>query len=462
MSSEPEPANASLTVVKSLPTIPAATADPNIASEFQPDAIELEERVPPRTARITIYSVTALLAAILIWATFSQIDEIVVAKGKLITTQPTIMVQPLETSIVRTLEVSPGDVVKAGQVLATLDATFSQSDVDQRQTEFNNLDAQVKRMEAELHEVDYVTVAGQTADEQLQLQLFRQRRAYHKAQLENFDEQINGQASAIESSKAQEVILVSRRETLAEMEAARQKLFDRETGTLMNLLSSRDARLAVDSTLAQLQGSAASAAHAVAKLRADRQAFIEDFNRETMETLVERKGRRDTIGEELKKMELRRDMIALTSPADAVVLDLAQRSIGSVVKEAEPIVTLVPLNSPIEVEVSIDAQDIGRVAAGDVARIKYDAYPFQKFGTTPGTIRTVSRDAFTPPADGAATKAVPFYKARIELGPLDAESPIRRVPGMTVTAELKVGRRSVISYFLYPIVKGLDTSLREP
>ena len=95
-------------------------------------------------------------------------------------------------------------------------------------------------------------------------------------------------------------------------------------------------------------------------------------------------------------MELRRDMVALTAPADAVVLDLAQRSIGSVVREAEPIVTLVPTNVPLEAEVSVNARDIARVSTEEAVRLKFDAYPFQKFGTASGKVRTISQDAYTP------------------------------------------------------------------
>ena len=103
-------------------------------------------------------------------------------------------------------------------------------------------------------------------------------------------------------------------------------------------------------------------------------------------------------------MELRRNMVALTAPADAVVLDLAQRSIGSVVREAEPVVTLVPLDVPLEAEVSVTARDIGRVARRRSVRVKFDAYPFQKYGTASGKIRTISRDAFTPNRAGRSSR----------------------------------------------------------
>lgn len=445
--------------------IPLRELSPIIA-EFQPDAVELEERIPPGTARMALYGVTALIGAAVLWASLSSIDEVVVAPGKLVTTEPTIIVQPLETSIIRSIEVRTGDVVRAGQTLATLDATFSQSDVDQQRGKFAALNAQVKRLEAEVEGVDYSAVAGSSPAERLQALMFVQRRAFHLSQLKNFDQQIAGQYAAITGSKDQEAILSNRRDGLVQIEQARETLYERETGSLLNLLGSRDARLDVESTLAQLRGAEVAARHMLAKLEAERQAFVDDFRRLTVEQLVDLTSQRDAVGEEVKKMELRRNMVALTAPADAVVLDLAQRSIGSVVREAEPIVTLVPLNVPLEAEVSITTQDIGRIEVADEARIKLDAYPFQKFGTTSGTVHTISRDAFAAdPQDRSASARAPYFKARVLLGDKRLEvngEPVRLLPGMTVSAEIKVGRRTVISYFLYPLIRGLDESIREP
>jgi HlyD family secretion protein len=131
-------------------------------------------------------------------------------------------------------------------------------------------------------------------------------------------------------------------------------------------------------------------------------------------------------------------------------------------------VTLVPLNVPLEAEVSVNSRDIARVSTQESVRLKLDAYPFQKFGTATGTIRTISRDAFTPNAQDEApgTAALPFFKARIRLEDTQLrtspDEAVHLLPGMTVTAEIKVGRRTVISYFLYPLIRGLDESLSEP
>lgn len=442
---------------------------PPAIAEFQSDAVELEERAPPRVARMTLYCVTALIASAIIWASVSSVDEVVIAPGKLVTTQPTIVVQPLETSIIRTIEVKAGEVVHAGQTLATLDATFSQADVGQLRAKLAALDAQVKRLEAELTGKDYSEIAGNTPDEQLQLQLFGQRRAFYMAQLQNFEQQIAGQSSVLKANRNQEAVLNDRRDNLSQIEATRKKLYDTESGSLLTMLGSRDARLDVEADITAVRGKADEAAHTYAKLLADRQAFIEDFRRAAMEQLVELRSQRDMAGEELKKLELRRNMVALTAPADAVVLDLAQRSVGSVVREAEPVVTLVPINVPLEAEVSINTRDIGRVAVGKEARIKLDAYPFQKYGTASGEVRTISQDTFlTGQQEQTATPSqptAPFFKARILLADTRlnaADVPVRLLPGMTVSTEIKVGNRTVISYFLYPLLRGLDNAIREP
>jgi hemolysin D len=264
-------------------------------------------------------------------------------------------------------------------------------------------------------------------------------------------------------------VLNDRRDGLSQIEAARERLYNKQSGSLITLLGSRDARLDVESDLTAVRGRAEEAAHSYAKLRADRQAFIEDFRRAAMEQLVELRGQRDMADEELKKMELRRNMVVLTAPADAVVLDLAQRSVGSVVREAEPVVTLVPINVPLEAEVSINTRDIGRVAVGKEARVKLDAYPFQKYGTASGEVRTISQDTFLTgqqeQTETPSQPAAPFFKARILLADTRlnaAGMPVRLLPGMTVSTEIKVGNRTVISYFLYPLLRGLDNAIREP
>ncbi|TWG49605.1 MULTISPECIES: HlyD family type I secretion periplasmic adaptor subunit [unclassified Aminobacter] len=437
-----------------------------VATEFQSDSIEIERRPPPVVSRVTLYGLTLLIISAVTWASLSQMDEIVTAQGELVTTQPTIIIQPLETSIIRSLDVKPGDLVRKGQTLATLDPTFSEADFNQKRARHATLNAQIARLEAELSGTDYAGIAENSTEAQHEVELFRQRRAFYDAQMRNFDEQIATQQAALESSRNEEAVLVARRDNLGRIEDARKALYERETGSLLNLLGSRDARLDVDANLSRVTGAAMVASRTLAKLQADRQVFIEDYRRATMEQLSELRSEREGVREELKKMELRHNMVALSSPADAVVLQTADRSIGSVVKDAEPLMTLVPLDVPLEAEVYIHPRDIARVDKGSLARIKFDAFPFQKYGAAHGSVRTVSHGTFAKPGAQPAESAPHQFRAHVEVDSSLLKSPGGDapvlLPGMTVTTEIKVGQRSVISYFLYPLIKGLDESIREP
>ena len=115
----------------------------------------------------------------------------------------------------------------------------------------------------------------------------------------------------------------------------REALFGNQVGSRLNLLQARDARLEVEFSLAHLQGSRIELVHELAKLQSERQAFVKEFRRADLEQLVEDRGKRDSAADELQKADLRRHMTAITAPADGVVLEVAHRSIGSVVREAE-------------------------------------------------------------------------------------------------------------------------------
>ncbi|MBN9149229.1 MULTISPECIES: HlyD family type I secretion periplasmic adaptor subunit [unclassified Nitrobacter] len=437
-----------------------------VVSEFQSDAMEIEQRKPPRLARITLYCVVVLIFAATVWATVSHVDMIVTAQGRLITTRPNMVVQPLETSVIREIHVRAGDVVNRGDVLATLDPTFSQADLDQLRDRVSALDAAINRLNAELAGKDYTVTNPSDPDQILQDKLFQQRKSFNVAQLSNFDAQIASARANLETSHNEENVLVQRLETMNSIESMRSTLMEKKVGSRLNFLLSRDARLEVESNLSRARGSQVDYAHRVEKVSADRQVFIEDFRKQASQDLVETVAKRNGAAEDLKKAELRRKLIVLTAPADAIVLEVANRTVGSVAREAETLFVLVPRNVPLQAEVDVEGRDIGQVEVGQPVRIKYEAYPFQKFGTGSGTVRVVSHDAFAPDAKNEPAHRIqaPYYRVLVDV----ADTKLRRqpehmqlLPGMAVTAELKVGSRRVISYFLYPLLRGLDESIRE-
>src|SRR5262249_50174383 len=134
------------------------------------------------------------------------------------------------------------------------------------------------------------------------------------------------------------------------------------------------------------------------RLKADRAAYMAEFRQQLSEELVQARRDRSAAEKQLEKAARRNEVTVLVAPADAIVLDVAQRSVGSVMKEAEPLYTLVPMESPLEAEVLIEGSDVGQVRNAAPTRLKLEAWPFQKHGTLKGSLRTLSEDTFNPDA----------------------------------------------------------------
>src|SRR6476620_2587681 len=204
---EPADEAGGMTVVdlaKRRPRIESGSSAPQIVSEFQPDAIEIEERSPAAVTRLTLYTVAILIVAAVAWASLSKVDEIVTAQGKLTTTQPNLVVQPLETSVIREIHVAVGDVVHRGQPLATLDPTFPKADVDALRIRISALDATIARLEAELAGRDFVPPDSANPEDAAQLRLFVQRKGYVNASLNNYDAQSASLQSELQTNDSEE------------------------------------------------------------------------------------------------------------------------------------------------------------------------------------------------------------------------------------------------------------------
>lgn len=452
---------------------PAPVDDPTEV-EFLPDADEIERRPLPGYARITIHGLSAMLVCFLVWSHFAEIDEVVKAQGRLATPSSNIVVQPIQTSIIRSIDVRIGQVVKKGQRLATLDPTDADADQAQLSIKFHSLDTQVKRLEAELNGQSPAPEAAAAAsgaagaanaDTRLQDNLAQERRANFAAQAARIDQSIAKARASLQTNLRDQQVLGERTKSLREVEAMQERLLAQQFGAKVNLLEARNKRMEVERDFTLSQNQEPEIRRELAGLEAERRAFVNGWRQKIMEDMLSLTRDRDAIAEQMKKGSLRHDKVILTAPADAMVQDIAKLSQGSVAREAEQLFTLVPIGSELDAEVQIDSLDVGHVKPGDVVHIKLDAFPFQKHGTLEAKVRTLSEDAFKREnaLPGQGTDA--YYVSRIDLGKAalkNMEPHARLLPGMTLTAEIVVGKRTVLSYLLWPLTKGMDEAIREP
>lgn len=433
------------------------------AIDFLPDADEIERRPLPRAARITMHLLLAAMLCFLVWSALSQVDLVVVARGRLVTPLPNIVVQPLETSIIQTIEARVGQVVRKGDRLATLDATFVKADESQLRGRLDSLNTQLASFEAELSRRLPPAAESATQDGEIQSRLSSERQATYASQLRRQNESIGKLRSALEAARRDERALALRVQGLQEMETMTDDLVTKKLAVKSRLLDARDRLMEAERARELARNRQVELGRELAAVEAEKASFETGWRQKLLEEMLVVSRERDAVSDQLQKINRRSSLVVLTAPADAVVLDIAKLSAGSIVKEAEPFFTLVPIGDVLEAEVQVASQDVGYLKIGDPVRAKLDAFPFQKHGMLDGKLRTISQDAYR--RDGSNASADAYYSARVEFAGYALDNMpahARLLPGMTVTTELVVGKRSVLSYLFWPLTKAMDESIREP
>jgi HlyD family type I secretion membrane fusion protein len=382
--------------------------------------------------------------------------------------QPTVVVQPLETAIVRAINVREGQAVRAGQVLARLDPTFSAADVGALEVQVRSFQAEVDRLSAEASDQPYRPSTSDAAAA-VQAAIYGQRQAQYRSQIESYTQRINSLQEQLTRAQADMKAFSGRLEIATDIESRRRELERLQVGSLMNRLSAQDQRIEMERNLSDATGAAERASRELQQMIAERDSFEQQWKAQVNQELHERSRSLSIAAENLRKASLRHELVELRAEQDAIVLTVAKVSVGSVMQSGDQFVTLVPMASPLEIEARIAGADAGYVHEGQKVTIKFDTFPYVQYGTAEGRVRTLSADSFVGPEEApraaAAYQVPPYYKTRIAIDDIkmhDVPGGFQLKPGMPVTADIKVGQRNILTYLIARILPvGLE-GMREP
>jgi hemolysin D len=443
--------------------------------EFQsPTAAVIAERVPVG-GRVTIWVIaTAILSSIAVMSVY-PVDRVVAVPGKMVAKLSNIVLQPLDTSIVRRIDVREGQTVHAGDLLAMLDPTFTAADAGALDMQVASLKAEVDRLEAEANGRPYQPDGSPAS--QLQVLIFGQHHAERTSKLEEYRQKIDSARAKIARSSSDITSYAEQFKAAQVKEEMRQQLERLQVGSKLNTLEAGAQRSEVNRSLqAAIAGSAAARSDLEA-LVAERDAFVQQTQSETTQHLTEQGRKLADAREQQSKASLRRKLVDLRADRDAVVLSVAKLSVGSVVQSGDALITLVPTDAQLEVEATIPARDAGFVQSGNPAVVKFDAFPYSTYGYATARLDTVSADSFSAPQSGRdrpgrpdiaqseANGGATFFRAKLSLNEMklrNLPAGFRLTPGMPVTADIKVGRRTVLSYLMSRVVPTLTEGMREP
>jgi hemolysin D len=459
----------------SRPTTAAAAAAPAPRAVIDYDFQSVLVAAPKQ--RLVLWLMAGLIALAAIGLSVAQVDMIVAANGKVVTSDSQIVVQPFETSVVRSMAVKMGQKVKEGDVLATLDPTFTQADASELSARLRHLQAAYNRLETELAGRDY-NPAKPTAEEQTQRDIFRKRKQEYEAKVGASDRKAEQYRADLAAHKVEAEGLKQQIKLVSEQETMYKQLVSQNLASKLKLLDTSQRLVEQKSRLDTNLGEQRKLTEQIGGAVDDRDGFIHEWQRKLSEEMAQTRADRDAGAARLSKAELRHDLAVMRAPQAATVLEVAERPPGSVVREAETLIRLVPADAPLLAELQVDTRDVARLHVGDAVTLKFEALPWQQFGLAYGVLRSLTPDVLAdentretaenmsnPELKNQAKQSTIHYRARVEV----TETKFRNLPdgfelrpGMRLVGDTKVGRRSVLEYILNPITRVIDESLREP
>jgi HlyD family secretion protein len=367
--------------------------------------------------------------------------------------------------------VTVGALVKAGQVLARMDARASEADSRQLQNELKLKRLQVRRIDAELGGAPWRRLADDPPElvSQVEAQLNARREAHlgglevERAVLFKAEQDLR---SAMEiEAKLQKTIPL-----FVQQEAAYDQLVkDGFAGRLMHMEKQRD-RIEKEQDLRAQQFNIASLRATISQVTKRIAQITSSYHQQLQNERIDAEAQYHRLRQDWDKQARRNALLELKAPQDGIVKDLATHTLGSVVAPGTVVMTLVPGGDAMLAEVWVTHLDAGLVESGQAAKLKLTAYPFQQYGLIGGRVKHISPDAGEPAEQKGARNAgiqdqpASGFRALIELPEpfLQAQGKrYRLAPGMQVNAEIKLGTRTVLQYLLSPVQKTLHEAGRE-
>jgi hemolysin D len=419
---------------------------------FLPAALSLQETPTHPAPRRAAIAICALFTLALLWSIFGKIDIVAVAQGRIVVSERTKTIQPLEASVVSKVLVKDGDAVKAGQVLIELDATAANADQTSVAEQFRASDADAQRASALL---DAMAAGRSPKGSDVQLQAEWQDISARHAKLDAEYRRRDAEAATVQEAIAKlEATLPLARQREADVKGLAEQGF-------MNQHAGQDRsreRIELERDLALQRARLAEAQAAIAESRQNKAAFQAETQRTLRDRQAQASLKRDQLAQEKHKTEQRSRLTQLTAPVDGTVQQLAVHTSGGVVTPAQVLMIIVPKDAEVTAEVVLENKDVGFVSAGQQAEVKLETFPFTRYGTVPATVAHLTADAVNDEKRGA------IFPATLKLSQTHLNVDGKRItlaPGMNLSAEIKTGKRRVIDYLLSPVQRAADESMKE-
>jgi len=425
--------------------------------EFRPLLVEIEERPLSPLGRTLLWVILAFLAVMAIWLYVAKIDVVVTARGKLIPHGEIKMLQPIETGVISAILVKDGEFVRKGDLLIAIDPSVNDTNIESKRKNLSHFEVEIARLEALIAKKEFKVPAfchdsSIVATQQL---IYSTTKLSFAQQTQLIEEQISQVKEQIEGSLSDQERLIKMLFSLQQREDRLIKVID---------IIAKDDFDKLHDQVIEYQEQIKIKEHTISELRAklselyeQRKLVAQEYQKRLLEELTQKRKEATTLKVEIDAIEFRRLKQNIISPVDGYVGKLLVHTVGGVVTPAEKLISIIPKDAPLIIQATVLNQDIGFIKKGMHSAIKIDTYNFQKYGLLSGNVTHISDDSLEDEKLGAVYEIYIKPSEKFLKSKNGEKHEIHS--GMSVSAELKVGKRRVIEFFIYPLIKYMDEGM---
>lgn len=422
--------------------------------EFKPVLSEIEDSPVSPLGQFTFWIIVSIIIVTVLWLTIGKVDIVVSARGLVIPDGEAKIIQPLDTGVISKILVKEGDFVKEGQPLLEIDPATTEPELVSVQKNLEDTLLEIKRLNATANGNNFDTTYESSETAVIQQNLYNASMSAIKNKVE---------AKKIDLSKTEDELNATKAELSAKKQILGAKI-DKEQ-RMKNVLDviAYDDYQNILNEIKTLRAEVTKLNYQIKELTSQKiqikkeiRAVEDEFRATNIEKLADKTKTANELKSNAEQIIFRNTKQTITSPCDGYVDKLFIHTIGGVVTPAQQLFAITPINTPLMIKATVLNQDIGFVKEGMNVSVKIDTFNFQKYGMLEGEVKTVSKNSIQD------EKLGPVYEVYITplthtLKVEGKDEPIRT--GMSLSAEINVGKRRIIEFFIYPLIKYLDEGM---
>jgi adhesin transport system membrane fusion protein len=436
---------------------------------MQPEDVDLTTDIrtsilaqTPKGGRAILWVVMALLVLFMVWAYYSEIEQVTRGDGKVVPSTQIQVIQNLEGGILSEIMIDVGQLVKKDQLLLRIDETRFSSSFKQNRVKYLASKSKAARLEAESNGSNF-EVPQEVINEKPQIgvrekELFESRRREFNSSMQRIREQIS-------QRKHEYGELTSKLEELTRTFALLNKELELTRPLVAQGAVSEVEVLHLERQASMMQGEIATIKQSIPKsdsklqeaqleLRENQLAFFNKAKSELNDVLAEL----EDVSASAIAIEDRLRRTNVQSPVTGTINRLLVNTVGGVIQPGMDLVEIVPLEDTLVIETNIKPADIAFLRPDQDAKVKFTAYDFTIYGGLEAKLEHISADSITD------DKGNSFYLVRLRtsknyLGP--ETNPLPIIPGMVASVDILTGKKTILSYLLKPVLRAKYMALRE-